>query len=623
MVFCKIFHSYRICLAVLLQLLCTCFLFAQKLDSNFEGGNAMLLNTGPNNYVEIQSELKPGDTRNIVFFTRIYDLDPTIPLKLKVNAQYKSPYVFYSYDNIQWQRSPRIASGVYFVPLTSESVYVAHFVPYLFSRSNNLMDSLNAINLDHTRISTLTISEGGLPVKMAYITDSSISDENKKLIWVIGRHHAFEHPANYVTEGLLRFFTSQDPLAQRIRKEAIINVVPMMDVDKAFEGGTGKDQLPVDFNRDWIAPDHESHWSAVREVKKLIEQQTNSNELVLYIDSHSVFPGGNANFHYILRDEDQLKNSQFFIESTVHNGGVWYERSIWEVSDPAISKDYFPVFYYMTKDLLSVTTETGFEMAPDNEFWTVQKLLKQGKAMGAACSDYVSGLTKSEEIIIDNTDENVITEGNWESSIHLPGFIGDDYLFAMPGSDATFTFEGKAPEKSVYGLGVHYTSNNQRASDVKYRLEYSLGTKTYSVDQRTLGNKWLMLDTLNLEKDELFRITIEAKGEDGYVIADAIRIYPIDNCDVPNSNDSPEVVNFIFKCYPNPSNGNILLKIENIEQYKDLQYRLYNSSGYIMVDNMKIKKATNLIYISSPGVYILQVYSNDNPFIANEKIIVY
>ena len=43
---------------------------------------------------------------------------------------------------------------------------------------------------------------------------------------------------------------------------------PMEDMVEV--GGTGKDQNPVDFNRDW---DHPSHWNAVDSAKnKIIEK---------------------------------------------------------------------------------------------------------------------------------------------------------------------------------------------------------------------------------------------------------------------------------------------------------------------------------------------------------------
>ncbi|MBQ0768556.1 MAG: hypothetical protein KBT58_04645 [Bizionia sp.] len=134
-----------------------------------------------------------------------------------------------------------------------------------------ISDVNNISNLSYVNVSDLAISEGGRAVKLVKIKDECVDDSEKELIWMLGRMHAFENPGNYSLMGMLDFFTSNHPSAIRLREEAIIYIVPIMDVDQAYNGGSGKDQTPVDFNRDWHSLSNQSHWNAVNAAKSLID----------------------------------------------------------------------------------------------------------------------------------------------------------------------------------------------------------------------------------------------------------------------------------------------------------------------------------------------------------------
>lgn len=239
------------------------------INSNFEGGNGIATFTNPaNNEVHIASEFKGGDTKNISYYVQIFGLNPTIPLTLEVAATWRGHQIVYSYDNIIWQKASLTNLNNFVIPLQSSSVYVAHSYPYTYS---NIITDVNAVaGFSYVTVSNLATSEGGRAVKLLKITDDCEPDSGKELIWVFGRMHAFENPGIYCVEGMIDYFTSNDLTAKRLRKEAIIYVVPMMDVDMAFSGGSGKDQNPVDFNRDWLYVNSVSHWNAVKAAKILM-----------------------------------------------------------------------------------------------------------------------------------------------------------------------------------------------------------------------------------------------------------------------------------------------------------------------------------------------------------------
>ncbi len=493
-------------------------------ENNFEGGNGKLLEIGANNYVKIMAEFESGDTRNITYYCKILNLDASQPLQLEVETEFVGDYTFYSYDSVNWLRSNPISGNTYTIPLQSSEIYVAHFPPYLYSRISAYLDSLDSEQLDHYQISNLTMSEAGNPVKYVRITDPCIADTDKKLLWVLGRMHAFEHPANYVTEGMLRFFVSDEEQAKRLRREAIIYIVPMMDVDSAIEGATGKDQNPVDFNRDWIAPSHNSHWNATVAAKNLVAATTAQNELSMFFDVHSVSPTGPSNFHFIYNDPDQVIRGLNFIDRTNANGGYAYDDFIFGGLNTATSQDYV-LQYHNSPSLVSLTPETTFHFAATGVLWTIDKLIGQGKDFGRASSDYINGTSFPNEIVVDNLNAfSTSSTGVWTSSTFVDGYYGNDYVFVAANNNATFDFNVNFIPEGVYEVSLFNSSDLNRASNVQATLTHPNGSRTYTIDQTQLGGQWRLIDTISLGNNASITFSLDAKNTDGFVVADALRL---------------------------------------------------------------------------------------------------
>ncbi len=167
-----------------------------QVETNFEGGNGRLVTTGANNYVQIEAEFKGSDTRNITYFCKIINLNPTQHLQLEAITEFTGNYTFYSYDAENWLRSTPKVNDIFTVPLQGDEIYVAHFPPYLYSRISTYLQQLKNTSKDYYQIFNLATSESGNPVEALRITDPCVDDTDKKLVWILGRMHAFEHPAN-------------------------------------------------------------------------------------------------------------------------------------------------------------------------------------------------------------------------------------------------------------------------------------------------------------------------------------------------------------------------------------------------------------------------------------------
>ncbi len=586
--------------------------------TNFEGGNGLLKESGPENYVKVESELKPGDTRNVHFHCQVINLDNNIPLQFELEAEFVGNTVFYSYDNVSWTRSDSKVNDIFTIPIQNGAVYVSHFQPYVYSRVEQFLDDLENQNHDFISIEEVATSQGGLPVRLVKMTDPCIEDTNKKIIWVLCRQHAGEHPASYVTEGMMEAFAQENFQMNRLRQEAVVYVVPMMDVDMPFVGGTGKDQNPVDFNRDWTSPTHDSHWDVVAVVKQMMEDTP--NEMVLFLDMHTFAPGEPANVHIALDLDDQLLLTQNFIERTNFNGGQAYDILPWTDINLDVSQDYVYEFHG-NPNLLSLTPETAFELAPDGTMWTAQKLLDQGVAFAKASSDYVNGLDKPLEQILDNNDPDVEFSGSWMTSTNFPGYYSDDYLYANADSDASFTFSITPPSSGLYGISTYYSSDENRADNVQYELSSNGIVRNYILDQTILGSRWRHIDTMTLQAETEVTLTINANNSNGFVIADAFRIYPIPDCPIPTSSFDINSNNTNIICYPNPSAGEINLEISEDKIEEGQFFKIYNKEGKLIQHATPFKNKMKW-NIHNKGLFFIYLFNKKKELVSVEKVII-
>jgi len=504
----------------------TCTSFAQiTVNSNFEGGNGIATFTNDaNNTVHLMAEYKGGDVLRIDFYAEISGLNTSLPLLLQIDADYPGPFVYYSFDNLNWQRQ-QMVGGQFSIPLLGSTIYVSTGIPHGYSHIMNVIDSIDATNNGYTTVNNLTYSEEGRVVPLLRITAPACeSYEDKSLIWLIGGHHAGEDPARHVTEGMLRFFVSNDPFAERLRKECIIYVAPIMDVDQIYNGGTGKNQMPVDFNRDWISINHNSHWNAVQAVKDSIVLQTANHPLLLFIDSHNIAPNETNNFNAVVDLPHQRLHHRFIAESMFLYSGQMIGEVVITLPNfnTAVSQDYI-IDNYDQPDLCSITPETTFTYMPDGSAWTLSKYRNFGIDQAKAYSDYIHGIAKANDILIDNTDPNNTSTGTWTSTSNDDVSFMNDLQYAPAGSNATFTFSTTIPTAGLYEVFIFYSSYAVHATNAPVTISTSTLNNVYSVDMTTRGGKWISLDQFNFAAGENVQVSISALGANGFVIADGVR----------------------------------------------------------------------------------------------------
>jgi len=130
-------------------------------------------------------------------------------------------------------------------------------------------------------------------------------------------------------------------------------------------------------------------------------------------------------------------------------------------------------------------------------------------------------------------DSKLAAPHPWSSSASTPGYFEYGYLHDgnQDKGSADLDYVLKAQKGGSHEVRISYTKNNNRASNVPVTVTASFGSKTIKVNQKKapgVDGTWHSLGKFNLKAGETVKVTIATKGTDGYVIADAVQLLPID-----------------------------------------------------------------------------------------------
>ena len=97
-------------------------------------------------------------------------------------------------------------------------------------------------------------------------------------------------------------------------------------------------------------------------------------------------------------------------------------------------------------------------------------------------------------------------------------------------------------ETGQHNVYARWTAHSNRATNATYAIESDSGSDNISVNQQQNGGQWYLLGTFNYTQGSQYSVTLTDQA-DGYVIADAVAIVPVDaqpnrfiwNIDVPET----------------------------------------------------------------------------------------
>lgn len=137
----------------------------------------------------------------------------------------------------------------FIVPPGGTTRWVAHVPPYPRRRLDALLREIGALR--HARTEVIGETAQGRPLHLVTVTDPTVSDQAKSVLWMQARQHAWEAGTSFVMEGALRFATSDDPDARALRAAHVLMFVPMIDLDGVERGTVRFNANGYDFNRHW------------------------------------------------------------------------------------------------------------------------------------------------------------------------------------------------------------------------------------------------------------------------------------------------------------------------------------------------------------------------------------
>jgi hypothetical protein len=134
-------------------------------------------------------------------------------------------------------------------------------------------------------------------------------------------------------------------------------------------------------------------------------------------------------------------------------------------------------------------------------------------------------------VVVD--DINAERVGNWTESSSSPGFIGAGYLHDgnERQGEKQLRYTLVAAKAGDYELRLSYTSNPNRATNVPVTIATGGKERSVEINQRkaqAIDNRFVSLGKVRLLAGEKAVVTISNRGADGYVIADAVQLVPME-----------------------------------------------------------------------------------------------
>jgi hypothetical protein len=307
---------------------------------------------------------------------------------LGARAGWRTARPVFSADGHTWQRVARTEyveetpdSGYFrfVVPIVGPRTYVAYCYPYTTAALSALLASVP--RRPDLRAGDLCLSAEGRTVPYLRYGDHEAPNAS---VWVMARQHAGESPASYTMEGLIRFLSGDDPAAGEALAGTAFHLVPMVDPDGVFHGRYGKDEEPIDYNRDWRGhPVRPEVHALVRAMRAAHER----HPLGLVLDLHASHHGDTECYLFGQTPDDDpatVQQQERFLRLLAEEGppGVGFQATDFRpnLRPPRSARDYL----WRTLRVPVLTLEMSYHLAQSGEYLTPHHYRDFGGALGRA-----------------------------------------------------------------------------------------------------------------------------------------------------------------------------------------------------------------------------------------------
>ena len=274
---------------------------------NFEGGNlAKAEQTGPDSFrCHLSGQVdqdgrnrqaswyyfRADHTKNRSLTFTLTDLTGEYNYQPNNGAVTKNTPPFYSQDHIHWKTVEELNYDevkhelTFRLRVASDQLWIAHVPPYTLENFNQLTRDL--ANHSDVRLETVGKSVEGRDIPLITIAGSPDRGKEKKVIWLMFRQHAWESGSSWTGEGLMRFVISSDPVAERIRRETTLKILPMCDPDGVVHGGVRFNLHGYDLNRNWDVVDPIKMPEITAERRAIFDWVDKGNRIDFFLSLHN------------------------------------------------------------------------------------------------------------------------------------------------------------------------------------------------------------------------------------------------------------------------------------------------------------------------------------------------
>lgn len=192
------------------------------------------------------------------------------------------------FDAMAWNDETKEAT-LHLTP-TTDTVWIAHQPPYTPDDLRRLLADVD--RFDHARVEVIGKSVQQRDLYLVTVTDPSIPDAGKKVVWLQARQHAWEAGTSRVLDAALRFIASNAPAAEELRRRVVFIFQPMGDPDGCANGKVRFNANGFDVNRHWnkvdlIGKRYLRRMPEIWYVKKAILAQAARQSIDLLVNMHN------------------------------------------------------------------------------------------------------------------------------------------------------------------------------------------------------------------------------------------------------------------------------------------------------------------------------------------------
>jgi murein tripeptide amidase MpaA len=350
------------------------------------------------------------------WYTKLDNLprNKEVSFRLKGRGHWNLYIPVYSYDNIRWHQfsskkvsQPSKHELIFKQKFSKSTVYLARYYPYTYTK---LMSYLNRHqNNEHLKIDSMGTTLRGFDIPTLSISDWTKKNKKSQII-IHARTHPGEVASSYLLEGAVSFLLSNDKEAVKIRRNLIIRVVPILNIDGVVVGNNRVSPEGINLEGKWRTKrftakmDYEAVPHEVKLFyKKIKEWERSGPPVSMALNLHSsngqpedktfFFPHfGPKKYGYKAKETNLWNKQVSFIDHMKRiQGKQWFNKLPKEGRRDFLTRDVPESWWWKAhkSKVMALTIEATFGKAGDSGRWIKpNQIRKLGSSMGKAIGRY-------------------------------------------------------------------------------------------------------------------------------------------------------------------------------------------------------------------------------------------